>query len=91
MYHPAENLAVHELIVKYNGRVRFWPYIPPPPPKKAKEVSKNSIKMTVFFDVAPCSLVDTDQCYRGAYCLHIRVINPNLSTSSHDWPSGAFS
>jgi hypothetical protein len=27
------------------------------------------IKMTVFWDVTPCSLVETDQCFRGAYCL----------------------
>jgi hypothetical protein len=26
-----------------------------------------SMKMAVFWDVAPCSLVDTDQCFRKAY------------------------
>jgi hypothetical protein len=28
------------------------------------------MKMAVFWDVAPCSLVDVDWCFRGAYCLH---------------------
>jgi hypothetical protein len=28
------------------------------------------MKMTVFWDVASCRLVDTDQRSRGAYCLH---------------------
>jgi hypothetical protein len=32
---------------------------------------KNSyLKMTVFWDVAPCSLIEIDQCFRGAYCFH---------------------
>jgi hypothetical protein len=26
--------------------------------------------MTLFWDVAPCSLVGIDRCFRGAYCLH---------------------
>lgn len=26
--------------------------------------------MAVFWDVAPSSLVDTDRCFRRAYCLH---------------------
>jgi hypothetical protein len=28
------------------------------------------LKMTVFWDVALCGLVETDQRFRGAYCLH---------------------
>jgi hypothetical protein len=27
-------------------------------------------KMADFWDVAPCSLIDTDRRFRGAYCLH---------------------
>jgi hypothetical protein len=27
-----------------------------------------SMKMAIFWDVAPCSLVDTDWCFREAYC-----------------------
>jgi hypothetical protein len=30
------------------------------------------MKMTVFWDVAPCSLVEVDRRFRGAYCLHIQ-------------------
>jgi succinate dehydrogenase/fumarate reductase cytochrome b subunit len=31
------------------------------------------MKMTVFWDVAPCSLVETDKRFRGACCLHHQV------------------
>jgi hypothetical protein len=26
--------------------------------------------MTAFWDIAPCSLVEVDRRFRGAYCLH---------------------
>jgi hypothetical protein len=29
-----------------------------------------SMKMTAFWDVAPCSLVEVDRRFRGVYCLH---------------------
>jgi hypothetical protein len=29
-----------------------------------------SVKVAVFWDVAPCSLVDADLRFRGTYCLH---------------------
>jgi hypothetical protein len=29
-----------------------------------------SMKMAVFWDVAPCSLVDIVRRFRGTYCLH---------------------
>jgi hypothetical protein len=29
-----------------------------------------SVKMTAFWDVALCSLVEVDQHFRGVYCLH---------------------
>jgi hypothetical protein len=29
-----------------------------------------SMKMAVFWDLARCILVDIDQCWRGADCLH---------------------
>jgi hypothetical protein len=35
-----------------------------------KVLTATSMKMTVFSDVAPCSLVDTDRRFRDAYCLH---------------------
>jgi hypothetical protein len=28
------------------------------------------MKITVFWDVALCSLVEIDRCFRGAHCLH---------------------
>jgi hypothetical protein len=31
---------------------------------------KCDMKMAVFWDLAPCSLVDINQCFRGAYFLH---------------------
>jgi hypothetical protein len=31
------------------------------------------MKMTVFWDVAPCGLVEVDRHFRGAYCLHHQV------------------
>jgi hypothetical protein len=30
----------------------------------------SSIKMAIFWGVAPCNLLDTDRHFRGAYCLH---------------------
>jgi hypothetical protein len=29
-----------------------------------------SLKMTDFWDDVACSLVESDQCFRNAYCLH---------------------
>jgi hypothetical protein len=31
-----------------------------------------SMKFRVFWDVAPCSQVDVDRRFRGAYCLHLQ-------------------
>jgi hypothetical protein len=28
------------------------------------------MKMAVFSDDVPCNVVEIDQCFRGAYCLH---------------------
>jgi hypothetical protein len=39
-----------------------------------------SMKMTVFWDVATCSLGDVYQSFRGAYCLHIRISTPFMET-----------
>jgi hypothetical protein len=30
----------------------------------------DGLKMTVFWDVAPCSLAETDRHFRGVYCIH---------------------
>jgi hypothetical protein len=39
------------------------------------------IKMTVFWDLAPCSLVETNRRFRDAYCLHHQCGCPD------DWGS----
>jgi hypothetical protein len=33
-------------------------------------LTEASMKFTVFWDVAPCSHVEVDRRFRGAYCLH---------------------
>jgi hypothetical protein len=33
-------------------------------------MNPSTLKMTVFWDVAPCSLVEVYECLRGAYCVH---------------------
>jgi hypothetical protein len=38
-----------------------------------------SMKMTVFWDVAQCSVVEIDRRFRGAYCLHC----PDDGSSKH--------
>jgi hypothetical protein len=30
------------------------------------------MKMTAFWDIAPCSLVDADRHFTGEYCLHYK-------------------
>jgi hypothetical protein len=46
-----------------------------------------SMKMTIFWDVAPCSLVQIDRRFKGTYCLHHQVAftfkMQNWTTSSH--------
>jgi hypothetical protein len=32
-----------------------------------------SMNMTVFWDVVPCSLVEIDRRFRGAYCIQILI------------------
>jgi hypothetical protein len=39
------------------------------------------MKMAVFWDIAPCSLVDTDRRFRGAYCLHYHSDRPEFSNA----------
>jgi hypothetical protein len=35
-----------------------------------------SLKMTAFWDIAPCSLAEVDRRFRGAYCLRYQAIRP---------------
>jgi hypothetical protein len=39
--------------------------------------SKDTMKMAVFWDVAPCNLVDIDRRFRETYCLHHQGDGPN--------------
>jgi hypothetical protein len=39
--------------------------------------------MAIFWDVAECSLVDIDQHFRDAYCLHITAMRPDDRGSKH--------
>jgi hypothetical protein len=41
-----------------------------------------SIKL-VFWDVAPCSHVEVDRCFRGVYCLHHKGDHPDDGGSTH--------
>jgi hypothetical protein len=43
--------------------------------------------ISVFRDVAPCSLVKIDRCFRGAYCLHHQDYGEG---SNHLWNVGQF-
>jgi hypothetical protein len=38
------------------------------------------MKMTVFWDVASCSLIEIDQHLRCAYCLHHKIIALMMET-----------
>jgi hypothetical protein len=40
------------------------------------------MKMIVFSDVAPCSLIETDQSFRDAYCLHDQIPLKHRSTAA---------
>jgi hypothetical protein len=44
----------------------------------------NVLKMTVCWDVAPCSLVEIDRRFRGAYSLHHQDVHrPDDGGSKH--------
>jgi hypothetical protein len=45
-----------------------------------------SIKAAVFWDVAPCSVVDTSRRFRGTYCLHHEGYGqyPSDNTEQHN-------
>jgi hypothetical protein len=45
-----------------------------------------SVKMTAFWDIAPCSLVDVDRRFRGAYCLHHQS-NPHRPLKRRSTPT----
>jgi hypothetical protein len=42
------------------------------------------VKMTVLWDIAPCSLVEVYRRFRGAYCLHHQGDHrPDNGSSTH--------
>jgi hypothetical protein len=45
-----------------------------------------SMKVTAFWGIAPCSLVEVDRSFRGAYCLHHH--RPVVGASMHLWNVG---
>jgi hypothetical protein len=48
-------------------------------------LKETSMKITVFWHIAPCSLVETDRCSSGTYCLHHQGNSPrrNVPADSH--------
>jgi hypothetical protein len=46
--------------------------------------------MSVFWDVGPCSYVDTDRRFRDAYCLHYQVKRRDDEGSKHLWSVGFY-
>jgi hypothetical protein len=53
--------------------------------KNPKYIHNVRMKMTVFWDVVPCSLVEIHRCFRGAYCLHHQNDRPHDGGSKHFW------
>jgi hypothetical protein len=59
----------------HNGHVRkTWVYSPSKIFYKRVRLNfvrcTDMLKMTVFWDVVPCSLIDIQRRFKGAYCLH---------------------
>jgi hypothetical protein len=44
---------------------------------RCQSLTATSMKMSVFWDVAPCSLVGNDRRFRGSYCLHHQGDHPD--------------
>jgi hypothetical protein len=59
-YNPSKHFVVGNVTVLLKGRVIS---------DKAFLTNINVLKMTVFWDVAPCSLVEVYQNFKGACCL----------------------
>jgi hypothetical protein len=64
--------------VKYNFLMQFMFYLSDKENKRLRSVrfqvlAAAGMKMTAFLDIAPCTLVEVDRRFRGAYCLHYQV------------------
>jgi hypothetical protein len=44
------------------------------------------LNMAVFWDVAPCSLMDIDRRFRGAYCHHPRFRVKHFAARRDNFP-----
>jgi hypothetical protein len=39
---------------------------------KCHVLAAMSVKMTAFWDITPCGLIEADRCFGGAYCLYLQ-------------------
>jgi hypothetical protein len=47
--------------------------------RNKKTVTTNKMEVTVFCDVGPCTLIDVNRRFRGAYCLRHQGIASETS------------
>jgi hypothetical protein len=47
-----------------------------------------SMKMTTVWDIAPCSLVEIDRCFRGAFCALMEAVVYFNETTRRYIPEG---
>jgi hypothetical protein len=50
---------------------------------RVQVLTATSMKMTALWDISPCSLVEVDQRFRGAYCLRNQGYNPYDGGNTH--------
>jgi hypothetical protein len=48
---------IKRYILRWDSVIKLW-------------LSFDSVRMTAFWDIAPCSRVEVDRSFRGGYCLH---------------------
>jgi hypothetical protein len=51
---------------------------------------RSSLKMTIFWDAAPFSLIQIDGCFRCAYCIHHQDSSPDDGGREHFLNIGQF-
>jgi hypothetical protein len=64
-----------------------WTVLDHPPYSPDLSPCHFHMKIIIYWDIAPCSLVEINQCFRGAYCLHHQG---NDGGSKHLWNIGKF-
>jgi hypothetical protein len=50
-------------------------------------LTATNMRMAVFWDVAPCSLVEVDRRFRGTYCLHHQAVTTSDMLINSRWLS----